>query len=78
MRVRHPPAFVLRRGKSAVTVLFPLTSMISLISLLPEDDVWLIGSAIFEAKPPQRFAMPESGCVTLTQFTLRLAAQGTS
>jgi len=47
MRVRHPPAFV-RCGKSAVTVLFPLTSMISLISLLPEDDVWLIGSAIFD------------------------------
>src|SRR5579864_5265487 len=48
MRVRHPPAFVLRSGKSAVAVLFPLTSLISLISLLPEDDVWLILSAIFD------------------------------
>jgi hypothetical protein len=56
MRIRHPAAFALRCGKSAVTVLFPLTSMISLISLLPEDDVWLIVSAIFEAKPPQKFA----------------------
>jgi hypothetical protein len=37
MRIRHPLAFVLRCGKSAVTVVFPLTSMISLISLLPED-----------------------------------------
>jgi hypothetical protein len=39
---------VARSGKFAVAVLFPLTSLISLISLLPEDDVWLIVSAIFD------------------------------